>query len=512
MREYASTINDIYFNDYENIIFYNQQGLYKYTFGATKTKKILDSKAKIFNETTVEIENIIFTNDNDFIALINSDNDSYIMSLKYNTDSDSKTITIFSLYENENIDKIINEYEVKNPNVNIEYEIGIDGLEKNGKTETDVIKKLNTELSAGNGPDILILDGLPSDIYSKDGLLENLSDIVHKDNYFNNVYDAYSSHNKIYSFPLYMKIPVIVGINEDVSNVSDLDSLKEAVSKNSENEEKLCNISDPKGLIYTLYYSCYKSWITKDNKINEKKLKEFLVDAKSIYNDNLKTLSKDIINKNKANSESMKKQYDSEDDFYKDSYMYGDFNYVEEKLTNNSYKYTLSYLSKVDDILKLNSIVGNDTNYSLWEGQNGNYFVPETLIGISSKSKNKALAKDVFTYILNKSASESSISSYISTNKKAFYKNIVSNDNITMNMQCNDDDGNVVNYDYSYMSQEEADSLVSNIEKEKLKVEANNEILEKVSDIIADYVHGKKDLDETINKVKDKLEVYLAEK
>lgn len=512
LRNYASAISDIYINSEKNIAFYNQQGLYKYTLGASKPTKILGSKSKIFSKTTGEIENMIFTKNNDFVVLINGDNDSYIMSLKHNANSNRKTITIFSLYDNENIDKMIKEYEVKNPNINIEYEIGIDNSEKDSKTKTDVIKTLNTELSAGKGPDILILDGLPSDIYGRDGLLEDLGDIIDKDSYFKNVYNAYSSDSKIYSFPLYMKIPVIIGMNKDVSNVVDLNSLKKAVNENSKNEDKLLNVSDSKGLIYNLYYSCYKSWINDDNTINEEKLKEFLTDTKSIYNDNLKTLSNDIINKNKANSNSMKKQYNSEEDFYKDSYMYGDFNYIEEKLTKNNYKYTLSYLSNIDDILELNSMVGSETNYSIWTGQNGNYFIPETSMAISSKSKKKSLAKDLFKYILKQSATENNNSNCISTNKNVFYKNAVSDKNITINMQCNDDDGNVYSYDYNYMTKEEADRLISNIENEKLAVTEDDEVLEKISDIMVDYIDGKKELNETINAIKDKLDVYLAEK
>ena len=46
-----------------------------------------------------------------------------------------------------------------------------------GVTRTDALKTLNTEIMAGKGPDILILDGISAQTYVEQGMLEDLSGI-----------------------------------------------------------------------------------------------------------------------------------------------------------------------------------------------------------------------------------------------------------------------------------------------------------------------------------------------
>ena len=45
--------------------------------------------------------------------------------------------------------------------VYVRYEVGMDG--EDGVTKEDAIRKLNTRILAGDGPDVIILDGLPVD-------------------------------------------------------------------------------------------------------------------------------------------------------------------------------------------------------------------------------------------------------------------------------------------------------------------------------------------------------------
>ena len=45
-------------------------------------------------------------------------------------------------------------------------------------TTSDAIRTLNTEVMGGNGPDILLMDGLPVNSYVEKGLLADVSDTV----------------------------------------------------------------------------------------------------------------------------------------------------------------------------------------------------------------------------------------------------------------------------------------------------------------------------------------------
>ncbi len=56
------------------------------------------------------------------------------------------------------IRQAISLYQMKNPEIYVEYEVGLEG---NAATREDVIKNLNTRMMAGEGPDVLILDNMP---------------------------------------------------------------------------------------------------------------------------------------------------------------------------------------------------------------------------------------------------------------------------------------------------------------------------------------------------------------
>lgn len=45
-------------------------------------------------------------------------------------------------------------------------------------TTSDAIRTLNTEVMAGEGPDILFMDGLPVNSYIEKGLLADVSDVM----------------------------------------------------------------------------------------------------------------------------------------------------------------------------------------------------------------------------------------------------------------------------------------------------------------------------------------------
>lgn len=76
-------------------------------------------------------------------------------------------------------------------------------------TESDALRTLNTEIMAGKGPDIILLDGM-SESYLEQGLLEDISDVIEKytknDLLFENIIDAYTDKDgKVYSIPTRLK-------------------------------------------------------------------------------------------------------------------------------------------------------------------------------------------------------------------------------------------------------------------------------------------------------------------
>ena len=76
-------------------------------------------------------------------------------------------------------------FQKKYPDIYLTLETGMSG--NDGVTRTDALKTLNTEIMAGKGPDILILDGISSETYAEQGMLEDLSGILKEAGLLDNI-------------------------------------------------------------------------------------------------------------------------------------------------------------------------------------------------------------------------------------------------------------------------------------------------------------------------------------
>ena len=120
------------------------------------------------------------------------------------TKKEDAVLRLYTLKENENLWQSAKLFMEKYPKYPVVIEVGIS--EEDGKTVSDAIRSLNTEIMAGNGPDIILMDGLPIEDYIEKGGLEDLSDMVEsvKENgeeFFENVLSSYEKGEKVYAIP-----------------------------------------------------------------------------------------------------------------------------------------------------------------------------------------------------------------------------------------------------------------------------------------------------------------------
>lgn len=120
----------------------------------------------------------------------------------------SKKITVFSLEENETVQQAVVVFNRMRSDVAVEYTVAME--QDTGATAQDYIKALYTELLAGQGPDILILDGLPMDSYIEKGVLADIESVVNDaDEILPNVRAASAAADgKLYAIPTGVQIPL----------------------------------------------------------------------------------------------------------------------------------------------------------------------------------------------------------------------------------------------------------------------------------------------------------------
>ncbi len=191
-------------------------------------------------------------------------------------------LSIFSLRENATIRQAVSEFQIKNPNVKMDYQpLTADG---DGAVADDYIRTLNTELLAGDGPDILVLDGMSEAAYIEKGVLEDITDVIESmtasGDFLANIADGSRVDGRIYSVPVRIGLPITFGRKEALKEAGQLPSLAALVQGNEAGQ--VFGTVDRETLI-SFYADAYLNDIVSgDGAIEEQALKEFLSNMKLI--------------------------------------------------------------------------------------------------------------------------------------------------------------------------------------------------------------------------------------
>lgn len=166
----------------------------------------------------------------------------------------TKPLTVFSLYHNRDIQSCISIWNRQHLDAQINYVVGINDEEPVARTEEDVLRQLNTRLLAGEGPDVLLLDGLPIENLIKKGIFADLSDLLDLSAVRPNVRSAFERNGKLYAIPTHMGAYIVGGTTETVKDLNSLDSIARQVQQD---REKVLAYYAGKDLIYEYAFDCY---------------------------------------------------------------------------------------------------------------------------------------------------------------------------------------------------------------------------------------------------------------
>ena len=549
----------------DKIYYYNTLGLYEYDMKSEKVNQLVDSAISSFGDSEMNIRSFVEKSNGEFLAIFsdfsNAEAGSTIINFVYDANIPSvpeNQLVVYSLLENYSIRQAISKYAKEHPDTYVKYEIGLNYGD--GKTQTDALKTLNTEIMAGNGPDVIILDGLSAESYIEKGLLEDISDIINPliadGTIFKNIADAYINDGKIYQVPTSFKYPILLGNKEDIDSISNLDSLVELTKKLSTQSEKRIfnNYFTPNSLVYSLYYLYGSDWLNGDDTINEDALKSFFEKANEMYsaiqtNEEayMKTMedkysqlegynegSSIVIDTEEKVDEELDEEYSEED--YEDLYAVYDLQYY-----LNPSIYADSFLLEGSSLLGLGGLAGTydygamvtllnaspEIDYKVLTRGEENIFIPSNLVGINAKGKNKEQAKEILTSLIKNNSSEMYSDGGFSINKNSFENAFsiekmkeegyelefdeATNHYIQGTSGWSDEFGNSKEINILYPNDEDVNKLKGEIESLNTATTVNTILLTEVAKQFASYVQGEISLEEAINTVVDNLDLYLSE-
>ena len=496
----------------ESIYLMSRNGIYHHKIGGSVMEKLVDGLMTNLSDLSVSPTSIC--EKNGIIYIFFDDGKAY--SYQYDEMASAEMenqIEVYALEDSKTVRQAISAFRKSNPDTFVKFEIGVDS--DSGIQKSDAITAINTKLLAGEGPDVMILDGLPMEKYQEKGILDDMSDIVDavsgKESYFEGILRAYEKDGKICAIPAKAKIPMVIGDKDMTNLVNGTESLAD-VSEKILSEKQIyataVGLYTPEEALKLAYFGSSNSWKTADGKVKEEKIKEILETAKTIYEDDQKNLTED----QKKEHENLEKEMET-------------YGITTEQLWGNvgkqmrnvvgKYQYIgIGNLESMSDVSEVFSVPHEHTNvgYCKYNGDDENMFVPENVIGICSSSDDKELASAFVKEMLGKDVQKIDIEEGFPISKDAYQDFTVDPDpDGIIGMGFTGADGQDVDLTIDWPSDTELTQLENWLDTASVPQNLDEDVKEILIENGKAAVSGEKDVDSCAKEIVQKLSLYLAE-
>lgn len=270
------------------LFFTTHTGLYSYIPGGSVTEELINGSRTSIGDPTCIPTALTGTEDGSFYLLANVDGESTLCYFTYdeNVPAVAETeLNIYSLYPDDDMTQMITQFQKANPDISVNYEIGLSG--EDGMTEADALRTLNTEILAGNGPDLICLDGFNLQSYLEKGVLADVSHVLDAgDPLFRHITDCYGEDGMICAVPTTFTFPAMYGKEEYISQIHDLASLVEVAKQAKATiapESRVVQGMYPDIMADDYYDSCSAAWMKPDGTLDKEELTEFYSAMKELY-------------------------------------------------------------------------------------------------------------------------------------------------------------------------------------------------------------------------------------
>ena len=192
---------------------------------------LLEGGAFTFGDPTMSVEGLQVLSGECIVMLLQSSSGRALYRYKFDSTVPSQaaaTLRVWSLEDHEMLRLAVRQYHREHPEVDVNLEIALP--EGAGQTAEDAIRALNTELLNGQGPDVLILDGLPAESLAKNGMLADLSGLVDPAAFEPVFVEPFRTEGKLCMVPAQFALPLLVGSGELLDQAQDLEQLAALVA------------------------------------------------------------------------------------------------------------------------------------------------------------------------------------------------------------------------------------------------------------------------------------------
>jgi len=493
----------------DTVYFCDRSGLYRYTLGTSAVESVINGALTSMSNQEYYFQDMVWQEDDTFlIAYMDMNNNLKLMHYEYSDQAatvPAKELTIYSLKDNQNIRQAISKFQSDHQDIYVNFEIGMSG--EDAATVSDAVTALNTRIMAGNGPDIIVLDGMPVDSYTEKGLLADLSDTINQtskdDQLFEKIIYSKQTGDGLYAIPTRFAIPVIYGEKETLSGITSLSSLADTVKSIRESDSEIKSILgtySPETLTKLLLYTSSPAIMAADGTMNEPALKEFLTQVKSIYDENT------------AGSGT-----DGAETLISDTGLTETLVYM----LSEYQKLGIGNVSKITDLnILFSALEEKDLDYRLLDTLSNHVYIPMDTVGINAKSEMMEESKAFVKALLSKDFQKVDLSGGFPVNLTAYEENcqesIASVDQLAavLSYDIEDDEGNITSSDSLYIrpgTEQEYEAFKESYLSLETAAVTNDIIIDAIAQGAAKCLSGSSSVEDAVSSIMQSVNLYLSE-
>ena len=486
-------------------------GVYRQGEAGTVLELIIDASLTALSMPNTAVRKLFALADDTFLVYTVSDDygDNHLYRYAYSAEAKTtpeSEIKVYSLEDNTEIRQALALYQKANPDVMVTLQVGMTGEE--GITSSDALNTLNTEIMAGKGPDLLVLDGMPIDSYVEKGILADISDVVNKIDEESGILAAVKDN---YAIASRFSVPYMQGDAKYIDAIKDITTLNEAAKATREDNPDKKSISGYSldEMMKYLYKVYVNNFITADGKLDKASLQTFMEQAKAIV------VSREV-KKAEGNQSPMEAEgaetiiyrgFDSNED---DAMSAAIELLFEEAIIGRGQIRTQNDLAT---IIALNEKM--NLKYRLLTDDAGeNIILTNTTLGINSKSEHIEETKKFLSFCLGKEAQMSTQKMGLPVNQEALSETLNQDfEQIGFMSSGIMDDGTTKNAELTVNKPSDAD--IKEFEESILgptKVGYSDRIVEDiVIEQLVSFIEERATLESAVEAVDKKVSLYLAE-
>ena len=518
------------------VYYAGSNGIYSFDLASNENTLLVDGKLTSLVSTDISIDYFLVKPDGEFMICMrdymSSDNSSRML-MNYSFDPEmparpDKHLTVYSLQDDYWVEQVCAMFQKSHPDIYIDVIYGMSG--DDAVTSSDAIRTLNTQVMAGEGPDIIFLEGLPTDSYVDKGVLMDLTDQLTKakseNTFFETILDTYKTEKGTFAIPSSFSVPVIIGHHDLLDSIHSVEDLAAEASRFADDPDKgenriFMESYEMFSLIGTLMPTNSGSWFKEDGSLEPQLLKDYLT--------NIRNINENLIRSSDNTDEMMQSLKESlMDEEFREFLTYtnmsgSDPTWDAIAIAAGSNMLGLGKLAGVQGLEYMYSAAKTDEDleFRSMPGAIENVYIPENAVGINAKTADPDSAGEFLSYMLT-----TDVQKYMAQ-YQGFPVNMAAFDKAMEDPQKNqpgyepgkssgsvgavDENGKEVTMDLYWPDEEYISSFKTRLNELSTPAYDDEVILTTILNDCLACVLGDEDIDAAVDQVMKDINIYLSE-